>query len=223
MIKNKISILIVDDEIDICDMVSSILDDEGYKTFIALSKKDAIEKVKNNDINLVITDIWMNNNVNSGLELLSWCKNYNSFIPVIMMSGHGNINTAMTAAKNGAFDFVEKPFKSDRLLLLIEKALIERNLKIKVMDYESRVNQDIELIGSSFAIKNLRQSLKKISTSNSRVLILGHSGCGKELCARFIHKNSNRKNSPFIVASCATLSPERVEQVLFGWDESPIT
>ena len=80
MIKNKISILIVDDEIDICDMVSSILDDEGYKTFIALSKKDAIEKVKNNDINLVITDIWMNNNVNSGLELLSWCKNYNSFI-----------------------------------------------------------------------------------------------------------------------------------------------
>ena len=161
MIKNKISILIVDDEIDICDMVSSILDDEGYKTFIALSKKDAIEKLKNNDINLVITDIWMNNNVNSGLELLSWCKNYNSFIPVIMMSGHGNINTAMTAAKNGAFDFVEKPFKSDRLLLLIEKALIERNLKIKVMDYESRENQFIELIGSSFAIKNLRQSLKK--------------------------------------------------------------
>ena len=88
------------------------------------------------------------------------------------------------------------------------------------MDYESRVNQDIELIGSSFAIKNLRQSLKKISTSNSRVLIAGHSGCGKELCARFIHKNSNRNNSPFIVASCATLSPERVEQVLFGWDES---
>ena len=220
MIKNKISILIVDDEIDICDMVSSILDDEGYKTFIALSKNDAIEKVKNNDINLVITDIWMNNNVNSGLELLSWCKNYNSFIPVIMMSGHGNINTAMTAAKNGAFDFVEKPFKSDRLLLLIEKALIERNLKIKVMDYESRENQNIELIGSSFAIKNLRQSLKKISTSNSRVLILGHSGCGKELCARFIHKNSNRKNLPFIVASCATLSPERVEQVLFGWDEN---
>ena len=220
MIKKKISILIVDDELDICDMVSSILNDEGYKTYTALSDKDAIQTIKNNDINLVITDIWMNNNVNSGLDLLTWCKNYNSLMPVIMMSGHGSVDTAMKAAKNGAFDFIEKPFKSDRLLLLIEKALIEKNLKIKILDFESKENQNIKLIGTSFAIKNIRQSLKKLSASNSRVLILGPSGCGKELCARFIHKSSNRQNSPFIVASCATLASERVEQVLFGWDES---
>ncbi len=220
MPKNKVSILIVDDEKDICDTVSLILDDEGYKTFTALNDKNAIDIIKNSDINLVITDIWMNNNVNAGLELLTWCKNYNSLMPVIMMSGHGNVDTAMKAAKNGAFDFIEKPFKSDRLLLLIEKALIERDLKIKVMDFETKENKNIELIGNSFSIKNVKQSLKKISISNSRVLIIGQSGCGKEHCARFIHKSSNRKKYPFIVASCATLSPERVEQFLFGWDEN---
>lgn len=219
MLKNKISILVVDDEVDICEMVSAILNDEGYQTKIALSSNDAINIIKNNDVTLIITDIWMNNNVNAGLELLTWCQNYNSLIPVIMMSGHGNIETAMKAAKNGAFDFIEKPFKSDRLLLLVEKALNERNLKIKVLDFETRENESIELIGKSSAIKNIKQLLSKISISNSRILITGPSGSGKELIAKFIHKNSNRKSFPFIVASCATLSPDRVEQVLFGWDD----
>jgi two-component system nitrogen regulation response regulator NtrX len=147
MLKNKISILVVDDEADICEMVSAILNDDGYQTKIALSSNDAINIIKNNDITLIITDIWMSNNFNAGLELLAWCQNYNSLIPVIMMSGHGNIETAMKAAKNGAFDFIEKPFKSDRLLLLVEKALNERNLKIKVLGFETRENESIELIG----------------------------------------------------------------------------
>ena len=193
MLKNKISILVVDDEVDICEMVSAILNDEGYQTKIALSSNDAINIIKNNDVTLIITDIWMNNNVNAGLELLTWCQNYNSLIPVIMMSGHGNIETAMKAAKNGAFDFIEKPFKSDRLLLLVEKALNERNLKIKVLDFETRENESIELIGKSSAIKNIKQLLSKVSISNSRILITGPSGSGKELIAKFIHKNSNRK------------------------------
>ncbi|MGY9060037.1 MAG: sigma-54-dependent transcriptional regulator, partial [Candidatus Puniceispirillales bacterium] len=220
MLKNKISILVVDDEIDICDMVSAILNDEGYQTKIALNPNDAINIIKNNDITLIITDVWMNNNINAGLELLTWSQNYNSLIPVIMMSGHGNIENAMKAAKSGAFDFIEKPFKSERLLLLVEKALNERNLKIKVLDFETRENDSIELIGKSSVIKNIKLLLSKVSISNSRILITGPSGSGKELIAKLIHKNSNRKAFPFIVASCATLSPDRVEQVLFGWDDN---
>ena len=220
MLKNKISILVVDDEIDIGEMVSAILNDEGYQTKIALNPNDAINIIKNNDITLIITDVWMNNNINAGLELLTWSQNYNSLIPVIMMSGHGNIENAMKAAKSGAFDFIEKPFKSERLLLLVEKALNDRNLKIKVLDFETRENDSIELIGKSSVIKNIKLLLSKVSISNSRILITGPSGSGKELIAKLIHKNSNRKVFPFIVASCATLSPDRVEQVLFGWDDN---
>ena len=117
MLKNKISILVVDDELDICEMVAEILKDEGYNAIIANSYETAIEILKNQNITLLITDIWMNNNTDSGLELLAWSKMHDSFIPVIMMSGHGNIETAMKAAKNGAYDFIEKPFKSERLTL----------------------------------------------------------------------------------------------------------
>ena len=121
MLKNKISILVVDDELDICEMVAEILKDEGYNAIIANSYETAIEILKNQNITLLITDIWMNNNTDSGLELLSWSKMHDSFIPVIMMSGHGNIETAMKAAKNGAYDFIEKPFKSERLTLWLIK------------------------------------------------------------------------------------------------------
>ena len=144
---------------------------------------------------------------------------HDSFIPVIMMSGHGNIETAMKAAKNGAYDFIEKPFKSERLTLLVDKAIKERNLKIKVLDFELKENERMKLVGSSSVFKNIIQQLNKVSQTNSRVLLSGPSGSGKELIARWIHKKSNRGLYPFIIASCATLSPERVEQVLFGWNE----
>ncbi len=220
MIKNKVSILIVDDELDICEMVAEILKDENYNAIIASSYDEAVKIIKNENINLVITDIWMNNNTKAGLELLTFSQNYNSLIPVIMMSGHGNIETAMQAAKNGAFDFIEKPFKAERLILLIEKALEDRNLKLKVLDFELKENERMALIGSSANFKNIKQNLDKIAPTNSRVLITGPSGSGKELIARWIHKKSKRKLFPFIVASCATLSPERVEQVLFGWNNA---
>ena len=219
MLKNKISILVVDDELDICEMVAEILKDEGYNAIIANNYETAIEILKNQNITLLITDIWMNNNTDSGLELLSWSKMHDSFIPVIMMSGHGNIETAMKAAKNGAYDFIEKPFKSERLTLLVDKAIKERNLKIKVLDFELKENERMKLVGSSSVFKNVVQQLNKVSQTNSRVLLSGPSGSGKELIARWIHKKSNRGLYPFIIASCATLSPERVEQVLFGWNE----
>ena len=219
MIKNKISILVVDDENDICEMVAAILKDEGYKTRIANNFKESINIIQNENISLILTDIWMNNNTKAGLEVLSWSQEYNSSIPVIMMSGHGNIETAMIAAKSGAFDFIEKPFKSERLLLIVEKALNDRNLKIKISDFEAKENERMELIGKSFVFRNIKSQLNKLSMSNSRVLITGPSGSGKELIARWIHKKSNRNSFPFIIASCATLSPERVEQVLFGWSD----
>ena len=220
MIKNKISILIVDDELDICEMVAETLKDENYNTIIATNYDMAVNILKNENINLLITDIWMNNDANAGLNLLTFSQNYNPLIPVIMMSGHGNIETAMKAAKNGAFDFIEKPFKAERLILLIEKALIDRNLKLKVLDFELKESERTALIGNSATFKNIKQNLNKIAPTNSRVLITGPSGSGKELIARWIHKNSNRKSFPFIIASCATLSPERVEQVLFGWNDT---
>ena len=162
MIKNNISILIIDDENDICEMVSIILKDEGYKTKIANNFDEAINNIQNDNISLIITDIWMNNNTKAGLEILQWSKEYNSLIPVIMMSGHGNIETAMIAAKTGAFDFIEKPFKSERLLLLVEKALNDRNLKIKISDFESKENERMELIGKSYAIRNIKLHINKL-------------------------------------------------------------
>ena len=220
MQKNKITILVVDDEVDICNMVSEILKDEGYEVKTANGYDSALEVIEKDNITLILTDIWMNNNTIAGIQLLEWSKKNNFLTPVIMMSGHGNIETAMKAAKSGAYDFIEKPFKSERLILLIEKALEERRLKIKILDYETKENEQTELVGNSNLFKNIKSQLEKISLSNSRVLLTGPSGSGKELIARWIHKNSERKNFPFIVASCATLSPERVEEVLFGWDDS---
>ena len=219
MLKNKISILVVDDEIDICEMVAETLKDENYNAVIATSYDMAVDILKNENITILITDIWMNNNTNAGLELLTFSQKYDPLIPVLMMSGHGNIETAMKAAKNGAFDFIEKPFKAERLILLVEKALQDRSLKLKVLDFELKENERMELIGKSVVFKNIKQKINKIASTNSRVLITGPSGSGKELIARWIHKKSIRNNMPFIVASCATLSPERVEQVLFGWNE----
>jgi len=220
MQKNKITILVVDDEDDICNMVSEILKDEGYEVRTANGYSSALDVIEKENITLILTDIWMNNNTIAGIQLLECSKKINSLTPVIMMSGHGNIETAMKAAKSGAYDFIEKPFKSERLILLIEKALEERRLKIKILDYETKENQQTELVGNSNLFKNIKSQLEKISLSNSRVLLSGPSGAGKELIARWIHKNSERKNFPFTVASCATLSPERVEEVLFGWDDN---
>ena len=152
MINNKI--LIVDDEPDICDLISDILSESGYSVNSAFSKDEAIKVMENSGISLVITDIWMNDNEKEGFELLEWCKAYNALTPVLIMSGHGTIEFAMNAAKNGAYDFLEKPFNSDRLLFLVKKALQERDLKIKLMDSNNEWLKSNHIIGKSSKIKN---------------------------------------------------------------------
>ncbi len=218
MINNKI--LIVDDEPDICNLVSDILSDSGYLVKNAFSKNDAIKVMENSGISLVITDIWMNDNEREGFELLEWCKSFNALTPVLIMSGHGTIEYAMNAAKNGAYDFLEKPFNSDRLLFLVKKALQERDLKIKLMDSNNEWLKSNQIIGKSSKIKNIKNICLKVSKSNSRILITGPSGSGKETCARFIHSISNRMNHPFVVAACASLSNQMVDQLLFGYNDS---
>ena len=218
MINNKI--LIVDDEPDICDLVSDILSESGYSVKSAFSKDEAVKVMENSGISLVITDIWMNDNEKEGFELLEWCKAYNALTPVLIMSGHGTIEYAMNAAKNGAYDFLEKPFNSDRLLFLVKKALQERDLKIKLMDSNNEWLKSNHIIGKSSKIKNVKNICIKVSKSNSRILISGPSGSGKETCARFIHSLSNRMNHPFVVAACASLSNQMVDQLLFGFNDS---
>ena len=187
MINSKI--LIVDDEPDICNLVSDILSDSGYIVKKAFSKNDAIKVMENSGISLVITDIWMNNNEMEGFELLEWCKSFNALTPVLIMSGHGTIEYAMNAAKNGAYDFLEKPFNSERLLFLVKKALQERDLKIKLMDSNNEWLKSNQIIGKSSEIKNikninnyiletesLKNSLKKIQLDlknkhNGRLLV----------------------------------------------------
>ncbi len=220
MILSKNKILVVDDEPDICSMVSDILQDNGYIVETAGSMIEAVNIIESSGITLLITDIWMNDNEYEGIKLLEWSKDYNPLTPVLIMSGHGTIEYAMNAAKNGAYDFLEKPFNSDRLLLLIEKALQERDLKIKLMDSDNEWLKSDILIGNSSKIKNVRSICKKVSKSNSRILITGASGSGKETCARYIHTNSNRVNHPFIVAACASLSNQMVDQLLFGLNDS---
>ncbi len=218
MINNKI--LIVDDETDICDLISDILSENGYSVNSAFSKDEAIKVMENSGISLVITDIWMNDNEKEGFELLEWCKAYNALTPVLIMSGHGTIEYAMNAAKNGAYDFLEKPFNSDRLLFLVKKALQERDLKIKLMDSNNEWLKSNHIIGKSSKIKNVKNICIKVSKSNSRILISGPSGSGKETCARFIHSLSNRMNHPFVVAACASLSNQMVDQLLFGFNDN---
>ncbi len=218
MVNNKI--LIVDDEPDICNLVSDVLSDNGYIVKSAFSKQEAIKIMENSGMSLVITDIWMNDNEKEGFELLEWCKAFNALTPVLIMSGHGTIEYAMNAAKNGAYDFLEKPFNSDRLLFLVKKALQERDLKIKLMDSNNEWLKSNHLIGKSSKIKNIKNICLKVSKSNSRILITGPSGSGKETCARFIHSISNRSNHPFVVAACASLSNQMVDQLLFGFNDS---
>ena len=150
--KNNTSILVVDDERDICHMVSEILQDQGYNVKTALNKDSAIKIIEETGITMVITDIWMQENEHAGIELLEWCKSYNSLIPVLIMSGHGTIETAMSAAKNGAFDFIEKPFNTDRLLLLIEKSLKDRDMRMRLLDSQHEWFKTNHLIGKSSGI-----------------------------------------------------------------------
>ncbi len=211
-------ILIVDDEADIRDIVSGILSDEGHGTRTAADADAALAEIGMRRPSLVFLDIWLQGSRIDGLALLDAIKAEHADLPVVMISGHGNIETAVSAIRRGAYDYIEKPFKSDRLVLVAERALEASTLRREVMALRERTGDASELIGGSPAINHLRQALEKIAPTNSRVMISGPSGSGKETVARAIHRLSGRATGPFVVINAAAITPDSMERELFGME-----
>jgi two-component system nitrogen regulation response regulator NtrX len=209
-------ILIVDDEADIRDLVAGILSDEGHEARTAHDSDSALTAIAERVPRLVFLDIWLQGSTLDGLALLDEIKKLHPTIPVVMISGHGTIETAVSAIHRGAYDFIEKPFKADRLILVCDRALETSKLRREVSDLKKRSGDTTELIGTSSAMNNLRQTMERVSPSNSRVMIIGPSGSGKEMVARTIHTQSQRKSGPFVTINAATITPERMEIELFG-------
>lgn len=209
-------ILVVDDEADIRDIVAGILDDEGYRTRTARNADEALAAIEARRPNLIFLDIWMQGSRLDGLQLLDVVKERHPDVPVVMISGHGNIETAVSALKRGAYDYIEKPFKADRLVLVAERAIETSRLKREVKALRQISGQATGLVGRSSAMNQLRQMIERVAPTNSRIMIFGASGAGKELTARTIHTTSVRANGPFIVINAAAITPERMEIELFG-------
>jgi two-component system, NtrC family, nitrogen regulation response regulator NtrX len=218
-------ILIIDDEADIRELVAGILQDEGYETRLAHNSDAALSEIALRKPSMIILDIWLQGSKLDGLDLLLEIKQLHAALPVVIISGHGNIETAVAAIKRGAYEYIEKPFNADRLVLVVDRALETSRLRRENDDLRGRSGLDQDLIGSSASMRQLRQLLKKIAPTNSRVLITGPMGSGKEMTARSLHGFSNRADGPFVVLSAATMAPERMEEELFGIeygkDQSP--
>ncbi len=209
-------ILIIDDEEDIRELVAGILQDEGHGARTAGNSDDAIASIRSRRPQLVFLDIWLQGSKLDGLQLLDLIKDEHPTLPVVMISGHGNIETAVAAIKRGAYDFIEKPFKADRLVLVADRALETSRLKREVLELKQHAPSSAKLIGKSSAMNQLRQALEKIAPTNSRIMIVGPSGSGKELAARTIHALSGRASGPFVLVNAATITPEHMEVELFG-------
>lgn len=209
-------ILIVDDEEDIRELVAGILDDEGHETRTAHDADSALAAIAERVPRLVFLDIWLQGSRLDGLELLDEIKTLHPGLPVVMISGHGTIETAVSAIRRGAYDFIEKPFKADRLILIAERALETSKLKRELSDLKKRSGETFDLIGNSPAMNQLRQTIERIAPTNSRIMMIGPSGSGKELAARAIHALSARRTGPFVTVSAASITPERMEVELFG-------
>jgi two-component system nitrogen regulation response regulator NtrX len=213
-------ILIVDDEADIRELVAGILDDEGFSTRTARDSDSALNEVANRRPHLVFLDIWLQGSKLDGLQLLEQIKKDNPELPVVMISGHGNIETAVAAIKRGAYDFIEKPFKSDRLILVATRALETSRLKREVRELKQLAPTASVLTGHSPCMNQLRQTVERAAKANSRILIVGPSGSGKELAARTLHQHSTRLEGPFVVINAAAITPERMEEEMFGVDQA---
>jgi len=209
-------ILIVDDEADIRDLVAGILDDEGYKTRTARDSDTAMAEISSRRPNLIFLDIWMQGSKLDGLQLLEQIKKDHADVPIVMISGHGNIETAVAAIKRGAYDFIEKPFKADRLVLVATRALENSRLKREVRELKQLAPSSGSLVGKSPCMNQLRQTIDRAGKANSRIMIVGPSGAGKELVARTLHNLSSRASGPFVVINAAAITPERMEVELFG-------
>jgi two-component system, NtrC family, nitrogen regulation response regulator NtrX len=209
-------ILIVDDETDIRELVAGILEDEGFGTRTARDSDSAIAEITNRRPSMVFLDIWLQGSKLDGLQLLEAIKQEHAEVPVVMISGHGNIETAVAAIKKGAYDFIEKPFKADRLILVANRALETSRLKREVKELKQLAPVSTSMIGHSPSMNQLRQTVDRAAKANSRIMIVGPSGGGKELAARMLHSMSSRAEGPFVVINAAAIVPERMEVELFG-------
>ena len=209
-------ILIVDDEADIRELVAGILGDEGHGTRTAASSDEALASIEGRRPHLVFLDIWLQGSRLDGLQVLELLMRDHPDLPVVMISGHGNIETAVSAIRAGAYDFIEKPFKADRLLLVAERALESWRLKREVRDLKSRSTQASRIAGKSPVINQLRQAIERAAPTNARILVAGAPGTGKELAARTLHAMSARASGPFVVLNAATITPDNMEAELFG-------
>lgn len=211
-----LDILIVDDEPDIRELISGVLEDDGYETRVAADSDSALAAVNERKPSLVLLDVWLRGSRLDGLELLTEIKKIDGKLPVIVISGHGNIDTAVAAISQGAVDFIEKPFEAEHLMHLVARATETDRLRRENEILKARVGFSDELTGNSAAINNVRATLRRIAGTGSRLLISGPAGVGKEVAARLMHSWSARANSPFVTISAARLSPESVEEELFG-------
>ncbi|MCB4821673.1 nitrogen assimilation response regulator NtrX [Roseicella aerolata] len=209
-------ILIVDDEPDIRALIEGILTDEGYETRQAANSDQALAAFKQRRPSMVILDIWLQNSKLDGLGILAALHREEPQVPVVMISGHGTIETAVRAIQQGAYDFIEKPFNSDRLLLVVARALEAARLRRENSELRLRAGPETELVGISQGIGQLRAAIERVAPTGSRVLITGPAGSGKEVAARMIHARSRRAEGPFVALNCATLNPGRFEEELFG-------
>ena len=214
-----LDILVVDDELDIRDLVAGVLEDEGHATRTAANSDEALEAIAARRPSLVLLDVWLQGSRLDGLDLLDEIKRRDPSLPVLVISGHGSLDTAVTAIRRGASDFIEKPFEAERLLLLVDRATETERLRREVESLRAQSGRDGDLTGSSAAINAVRATLKRVAGTGSRVLIMGVAGVGKEVAARLLHGWSQRSGAPFVIVSAALMSPERVEEELFGVEQ----
>ena len=216
----SIEILIVDDNSDIRNILNDLIVDAGYRTRLAANYNQALNEIDKKMPDVAILDVKLDKGDNDGIQLLTHIKSKNNDVPVIMISGHANIEMAVNSLKHGAFEFVEKPFDKTRLLNFISRAVENLSLKTQNKEYENKLFSSYELIGDSKNIVNIKDQIEKISVTESRIFINGPSGSGKELIARKIHKNSKRKNKPFVIINGALLDNDKYDLELFGEEKS---
>ncbi|MBV1926079.1 MAG: sigma-54 dependent transcriptional regulator [Rhodobacteraceae bacterium] len=213
-------ILIVDDERDIRELVSDILEDEGYATRLVGNSDDCMAAINQEAPALLILDIWLKDSRMDGIDILKAVKRDNPDIPVVIISGHGNIEIAVAAIKQGAYDFIEKPFNIDQLMVVVRRAMEASSLRRENSSLKRRDVTSADMVGTSAAFRTLISHLDKVTKSNGRVMLTGPAGSGKEIAARYIHSNSNRASAPFVTVNCAGVAPENMEEVLFGRESS---
>lgn len=213
---NRADILVVDDEADIRDLIGGILEDDGYGVRLAGDGDGALEAIRARRPDLVVLDIWLQGSRFDGLELLGIIRSIDADLPVVIISGHGTIETAVTAIQRGAFDFIEKPFTAGRLMLVVQRALESARLRAENRDLRSQTPGADGFVGISLAAASLRATIERVAQTNSRVMIAGPAGSGKEVVARLIHARSARAEGPFIAVNAAAIAPDRMESELFG-------